>query len=401
LASQYIIFGVVAQFFITFLYIFSTSWAIKWTGYEFFKKSHILISILYIGACWGHWDMLWCWCVAALALIVLDIGARWIRTALLHSGYGTKRSLFDFKNATATVEHIGDEEDSCVRVDFDFEHSAWQPGQHFFLCFPALNVWQSHPFTPCSVPDGRSKTQHHTYLIRANSGITARLARMAKENSGSFETAVVITGPYGESSVKSEQHNSLFLAGGTGVTSVFPTFVQEHAAGYVVDLTWIVRKSQDLLWLAPELAQMKMTLSKEQKAGTRMRIFVTREGGPPLSSTGSSSVSISSSAQDNEKKEMTETVRQVSSTSVLEDLLAPSPYFEINYLDGERPSISAIIQEFDERAALSERSVKVLSAGPETMGTELRREVALKNKAAEVWDGRDAAVWELKWDNRS
>lgn len=405
LASQYIIFGVVAQFFITFLYIFSTSWAIKWTGYEFFKKSHILISILYIAACWGHWDMLWCWCVAALALIFFDFGARRIRTALLHSGLGTNRALFSWKNATAIVEHLGDEEDSCVRLDFDFEHSAWKPGQHFFLCFPQLNLWQSHPFTPCSVPNSRGRIQHHTYLIRAHSGITARLARMAKENGGRAETSVVVCGPYGESSLQSEQHNSLFLAGGTGVTSVFPTFMYEHAAGaatHVVDLTWIVRKSQDLLWLAPELAQIKSTLSKEQKAGTRVRIYVTREAGPPVSPTASSGVSISSStARDNEKKEMIETIRPMSSTSILEDLLAPGPHFEIIYLGGTRPSISAIVAEFEERASLSDRSVKVLSAGPKSMGTELRREVALKNKAGEVWGGREGAAWEMEWDNRA
>ena len=236
--------------------------------------------------------MLWCWCVAALALIVLDFGARWARTTLLHSGYGTSRTLFKFKSAAATIEHIGDEEDSCVRLDFDFEHSAWTPGQHFFICFPALGIWQSHPFTPCSVPNPLSKTQHHTYLIRAHSGITARLAELAKENGSSCETSVVITGPYGESSLVAEQHNSLFLAGGTGVTSVLPTFVHEHAAGNVVDFAWIIRRTQDLLWLAPELAKLKNTLSKEQKAGTRIRIYVTREAGPPVSPTASSGVSI-------------------------------------------------------------------------------------------------------------
>jgi len=410
LAQQYIIFGVVAQFFITFLYIFSTSWAIRWTGYAFFKKSHILISILYIGACWGHWDLLWCWCVASLALIVLDVGARWLRTLLLHSGYGTSRSLFTLKAATATVEHIGDEQDSCIRLDFDFEHSAWQPGQHFFLCFPAIGLWQSHPFTPCSAPIPGSKIQHHTYLIRTHSGITAKLARLAQSNGGTCETSVVLTGPYGISSIDHTPHNSLFVAGGTGVTSVFPTLLHEHAAGHVIDFVWIIRKAQDLLWLAPDLARLKGALGKEEQGGTRVRIFVTREAGDAEMSatrTPSSGASIISSSSitrdlDDEKHNVSDTIRPVNSTSTstLQSLLQPTANFEITFLDGARPSIADIVAEFAERAALNEKSVRVVSAGTVTMGSELRAEVAIRNRPGEVSKGRDGGMWEIEVVNR-
>jgi len=411
LSQQYIIFGVVAQFFITFLYIFSTSWAIRWTGYEFFKKSHILISILYIGACWGHWDMLWCWCVASLALIVLDIGARWLRTLLLASGYGKNRSLFTLKAATATIEHIGDIQDSCIRVDFDFEHSAWQPGQHFFLCFPGQSIWQSHPFTPCSVPVPGSKMQHHTYLIRTHSGITGKLARLAQSNGGRCEISVVITGPYGSSSIEHTPHNSLFVAGGTGVTSVLPTLLHEHTAGHVIDFVWIVREAQDLLWLAPELARLKDTLDKEDQAGTRVRIFVTREAGhsefsrQETHSSGASIISSSSITRDpnDEKHNISATVRSTvdtSDTPSLQSLLHPSANFEITFLDGAHPSIADIVAEFAERAALNEKSVRVMGAGPVAMGTELRAEVAVRNRPGEVVRGREAGSWELEVVNR-
>jgi len=413
LSQQYIIFGVVAQFFITFLYIFSTSWAIRWTGYEFFKKSHILISILYIGACWGHWDMLWCWCVASLALIVLDVGARWIRTLLLASGYGKSRSLFTLKAATASVEHIGDAQDSCIRVDFDFEHSAWKPGQHFFLCFSGLSLWQSHPFTPCSVPVPGSKMQHHTYLIRTHSGITGKLARLAQSSGGKCETSVVITGPYGSSSIEHTPHNSLFVAGGTGVTSVLPTLLHEHTAGHVVDFVWIVRKAQDLLWLGPELARLKDTLGKEEQVGTRVRIFVTREAGlpddynsatrPPSSGTSIiSSASVHLNSVD-EKHTASSTIHPASSTSdtpSLHSLLHPSANFEVTFLDGARPSIADIAAEFAERAALSEKSIKVMGAGPVAMGSELRAEIAGRNRPGQVARGREAGIWELEVVNR-
>ncbi|SMR44161.1 unnamed protein product [Zymoseptoria tritici ST99CH_3D1] len=52
ITQQYAMFGVVAMFLITWLTFFSTQWAIRKFGYEFFKASHWIIAVLYIGACW-------------------------------------------------------------------------------------------------------------------------------------------------------------------------------------------------------------------------------------------------------------------------------------------------------------------------------------------------------------
>ena len=59
MAEQYIIFGVVAMFLITLMLVLSTQTAIRLIGYEAFKVTHWIIALLYIGACWGHWDKLW------------------------------------------------------------------------------------------------------------------------------------------------------------------------------------------------------------------------------------------------------------------------------------------------------------------------------------------------------
>jgi len=87
MAHQYIIFGVVAMLFLTFLTIFSTTAVIKRTGYEFFRKTHLIIATLYIGACWGHWDLLQCWMIASFAILAIDMGSRWIRFGLIHTGF--------------------------------------------------------------------------------------------------------------------------------------------------------------------------------------------------------------------------------------------------------------------------------------------------------------------------
>jgi NAD(P)H-flavin reductase len=418
LAGQYIIFGVVAQFFITFLYIFSTPWFIRKTGYEFFKKSHTLIAILYMGACVGHWYQLYAWLLAAFILTMGDFAIRGLRTLLLHGGYGTKKSLSSFECAKATVQRFGDESDEAVRVDFEFEHSAWQPGQHFFLCFPALGIWQSHPFTPCSVPKPGEKVQQHTYLIRTHAGITKRLAKIAGDAGGQCEMNVIVTGPYGASTVAPHTHSKLFVAGGTGVTSVLPSLQlalassQISQTAHAIDLTWIIRKSQDLLWLAPELTAIKSQLAKESQTSAHVHIFVTREASA-LTPTHSSSVSITSSSShshsadsassdsENEKKEASTTTRPLVSANILADLLAPCPSFEITHLNNAHPALSEIVAAFAERAALVDESVSVLAAGPAAMGTDLRREVAGRNCAKEVWKGRKGQAWEMEWDCRS
>lgn len=86
-AQLYIIWGFIAMFFISFLYVFSIQRVIKWTGHEFFRKTHYIVAMLYIGACWGHWNHLACWMIASLGIWGIDRGLRLLRTLLIHVGY--------------------------------------------------------------------------------------------------------------------------------------------------------------------------------------------------------------------------------------------------------------------------------------------------------------------------
>lgn len=401
--QKYIVWGIVAQIMITFLYIFSTSWAIRLTGYEFFKKTHALIGILYLGACWGHWDKLACWMIASLVLVLADFGIRFLRTGLLHIGYRKGKPGLGFHNAVATVQHYGDVEDSIVRIDFDFKHSAWKPGQHFYLCFPALNIWQSHPFTPSSMPDGRSDTQHHTYLIRERTGITAKLARLAKSTNGdSCTTSVILTGPYGgPASEDAVSSNLLAVAGGTGVTSALPalqdTFTSVQSTTHrAIEFVWIVRKIQDLNWIAPELTELKSWMSNGKANGLRIHIFVTRESAPELPQrTSTSSFSEKGKSCCSKRGGRQEVV--VSSA----DLTAAQPGFEITYLGGSHPSIDEIVAAFADRATICGGRNQVIGAGPTQIGTVLRAAVAKRNHGSRVWEGDDSGIMALEWDCRS
>lgn len=51
-------YGVGATALLTFLFLHSFRIVRVWTGYEFFRKSHEFIAVLFLGACWGHWPLM-------------------------------------------------------------------------------------------------------------------------------------------------------------------------------------------------------------------------------------------------------------------------------------------------------------------------------------------------------
>lgn len=432
--EQYIIFGIVAQIFITFLYIFSTNWAIKWTGYEFFKRSHYAIAILYLGACWGHWDGLACWMIASIILIALDKFIRIIRTAFLHVGYRKEKPGLGFRCAQASLRYFAsgpNGEDEVVRIEFNWEHCAWTPGQHFYLCFPELSLWQSHPFTPCSLPDGREKTQKHVYLVRVASGITTRLAALAKSGNGNSSdgqemtvmTNVILCGPYGRfTSAVTKSSNMLLLAGGTGVTHVLPMAYDALGAAAhaekirAIDLVWIVRHAADLQWLASEISDLRAQLSDNKSNALRIRIFVTREAGTSGSAV-LDSTSSSESLSPIAKHISSEKIKEAAHTFSQDNSPTPTSGFEITYLanaPATHPSITALVADFADRAEDSGlQSNLVIGAGPASIGSELRSAVAEKCCARAAWLGQKMedeekigarggdGIWSLEWEGRS
>lgn len=152
IAQEYMIWGVVAMIFLSFLVFCSAKWCIRLTGYEFFRKSHYVVAMLYVGACWGHWAMLSCWMIASLTVWFLDRGVRLLRTAILHTTSGSSDSSsgkLRMHIPTAQMTSFPNDSDGdVIRLDFTLSHRPWAIGQHFYICFPDLSIWQSHPMTP-------------------------------------------------------------------------------------------------------------------------------------------------------------------------------------------------------------------------------------------------------------
>ena len=58
IVQEYMVWGCVAIILILLLFVLSLPPVIRLTGYEFFRKSHFVLAMVYIGACWGHWQPL-------------------------------------------------------------------------------------------------------------------------------------------------------------------------------------------------------------------------------------------------------------------------------------------------------------------------------------------------------
>ncbi|KAK3075536.1 hypothetical protein LTR53_001066 [Teratosphaeriaceae sp. CCFEE 6253] len=377
ISQQYMIFGVLAMFILTLMLALSTKTAIRWFGYKAFKLGHWGLAVLYLGACWGHWDRLWCWMVASLALIVLDQAVRMGRNVYLHYGAGNGKGK-GFHCAQARMQLLGSaaEGDLVIRVDFEHDHGApWEAGQHFHLTFPGLSIWQSHPFTPSSLPEPNSRLQHHTYLLRVRKGITARLAALGD----GVMVPVILAGPYGRGYPSYGARNVLAVAGGTGVTFTLPIALQalrqQTGPTFAIEFVWVVRRARDLLWLREEILELQVAM--KEAPNLRVKIFVTRE---------------SEAAHTLASKELGHAVSTSSAETDLDELVCNTGNYSIAFLDGRHPLVEEIVGDFVERASTVGGSAEVVSSGPESMGSDLRSAVALvqhRLDASCYWDSRD------------
>lgn len=400
----YMIWGVIAMFLLTLLVVLSTPWGIRLTGYEFFRKFHYVIAIIYIGACWGHWAQLRVFLLPGLVVWFLDRGVRLARTALLHYNFLPNGEM-GFTCANANMTFFPDETSGdVVRLDFDHPQDAWDVGQHFYLCFPESSLWQSHPFTPLSVPVYNADTQKHSYIFRAKKGETRRIAQLSAkcaarssekpddDSKVDAKLSVVLNGPYGERITHDlpNDTNVLCIAGGTGITYVLPVLLDIAARPQNKDrktaLIWVVRHEHNVDWIAPELAALK----RESRAlNLGIHIYVTRATEEREQSMGSNMPEKFAS------KETSHEIISASGSSVRSSSSALSLHgvaksdLGLDHIQN-RPHLHDLVKDFVESNVRGR--TQVFASGPGEMISDLRKIVANTNKGAEVWKGEE------RWD---
>ncbi|KAK4034560.1 ferric reductase transmembrane component 3 [Parachaetomium inaequale] len=389
IAQQYAIWGVVALVLLVVLWVLSLQVVVRRvTGYEFFRKAHYVLAMVYIGALIGHWQQLQCFLVPGLLLWGLDRGARLVRMGMLHYGYWGAEGGWGFKAVEGRARlwrdgALGD----VVRMDFEHQQKPWHVGQHFFLCFTEGSVWQSHPFTPLSLPvadaTGRVK---HSYIFRAKGGETRKIAEVLAKKAAAgaaVTTPVILQGPYGENMVEglTQDVNVLCVAGGTGITYVLPALLRlvrgRPSPGRKMELLWAVKRRQDLEWIEPEMEELRRLGAAHD---LQIRTFVTAE--EPLAVT-SKEVKVTDEKGRTESDDDVESVQGTPSTRSGSE---------------HRPDVTAAVSDFV--AGVAHGSTRVFASGPPGMAVELRAAVAQCNSGGRVWKGEERFDVRLVCDDR-
>ncbi|CAI6332428.1 unnamed protein product [Periconia digitata] len=412
----YIIWGIVAMIILLALVVLSTPWGIRMTGYEVFRKLHYILAMVYIGACYGHWEQLKVFLIPGLIVWFLDRAIRLGRTALLHYNFLPSGHM-GFGAVPANVTFFGDEINGhVIRLDFDHAHDAWAVGQHFYITFPESTIWQSHPFTPHSLPIYGADTQRHSYIFRAKQGETRKIAELsakrlisAPENSvngskSDNKLKVLLTGPYGEHTVSdlAPETNVLCIAGGTGITYVLPVLLdiasRPQPRDRKISLIWVVRRRRDIDWVAPELATLKRKC-KALRAG--IHIYVTRAAEDashdPTVPAISEKATKNACATDIEVAGSSSDSSSASVSSALSVHGVAKADMAVDHIQA-RPDLHAAVGDFVAGTVMG--STDVFASGPGGMISELRSIVAGLNRGGDVWRGDDRGSVKLTCDDR-
>ncbi|KAF5600363.1 ferric reductase FRE2 precursor [Fusarium pseudoanthophilum] len=347
--ETYMIWGIVATLLIFLIFILSLPFVIRQTGYEFFRKAHYVLAMVYIGACYAHWDKLSCFLYSSLILWALDRALRLIRSALIHYQFISEGSM-GFKQIHSSIKYFPDATNGDVlRLDFLHPQDPWK---------------QSHPFTPLSLPVVVDGMVRHSYILRAKSGETRKLAELARQDLAANTTAttpLILSGPYGEPITRdlTPEVNLLCVAGGTGITYVLPVLLNILGESVLetrkIQLIWAVRKESDMEWVQDEL----QAICKASKThGIEVLVYVTRESEPSTASENEREIP---SGKKLEKEDISPVSMSLNSDDIT-DILGSS---SITKTYNRQPELRRLIPSFVDSTIRG--PTKVIASGPGSM----------------------------------
>ncbi|KAL7910602.1 ferric reductase like transmembrane component domain-containing protein [Trichoderma velutinum] len=398
IVERYLVWGIVAMTILTLLVGLSTPWGIRLTGYETFRKLHYSLAMVYIGACWGHWDKLKCFMLPSLIFWLIDRGCRLMRAGLLHYHILPSGNV-GFRTCTAEIILFPDSEHGDVyRLDLRNNQDPWVVGQHYYLCFPESSIWQSHPFTPLNAPRVETGLVKHSYIIRAKHGETKNIAQLCASKLSSVvcpdvkTTPVILTGPYGSYTMENiEPHsNVICVAGGTGITYVLPVLLEltqcPRPVGAKFKLIWSIKETGDLKWVEEELD----VLQQAPDMNLDIDIFVTQNTVTKIESKGKEL-----HPTDIHVKEVT----NVESSGASDGRNRTLSLHQGGAINGNRrPDVAKLISDFLESTLCG--PTVVFASGPGAMISDIRGAVADFNSPSKVWRGQQRYDVKFVGENR-
>lgn len=377
-------------------------------AYEAFLVVHIVLVIAFVVALWyhsldnGYMNYLYC----SIAVWAFDRFVRLLRVIYFNFGFSGTTS--------AEIRVIGEENYSLLQIKLRTTRKVVaKPGQYLFLHVGRITPWQSHPF---SILD-QDETGAYVLVAKVHKGLTCRLHNHVLDNRSGKDAQVSelaydaptrniragIDGLYGGSAPVDLYDTALLVAGGAGITGVYPYLKHivrnESAVTRHVKLIWSVRHTSTMSWLQPQLEAVR-ELAKGRVA---LDIHMYVSSGPETSETSSQAGDLTPSdtespgvekvldihhsnehlADDDEKREDGETpgeddLHRV--TSVVVRTKRPSDDFTDSIpVFYQRPDLTRIVTEVVGHAP---SSTGVLVCGPGAMADELRAAVCGNIEAA-------------------
>ncbi|KAI9738006.1 MAG: hypothetical protein M1834_009376 [Cirrosporium novae-zelandiae] len=393
-------------------YQFYKSGSFEYTGirhrlYELFYQFHFLLAVVYLGLMFWHagqeqdsWAYLW----ATLAIWLVQILMR-----VFHKNQSLRlRDQWMLDGCPTYLKALpGD----MTRIEIIAPgHLKWRPGQHVFLRFMNLSIWNNHPFTIASVPDTtnsispeeseKQQAQSLVFYVRTHKGFTKKLSTFVSSNVD-ISTTAWIDGPYGGTPRRIENSfdTAIFVAGGAGITACIPWLLHlsqhMHSGNHNVRITkiklvWAIRREEHLTWIGEE---MKRIWNMARKGDFEVQIYITREGGED-SDTAKKVATVSN-------KELSPADTPSTPTSKEHDICPVSPTspkrggthastedISYHHLYQGRPKVSDVMP-----LLITPGKNYILGCGPESMSVDLSNAVAAAQLKVLKEEVEEIALW--------
>ncbi|KAE9990939.1 hypothetical protein EG327_000710 [Venturia inaequalis] len=196
--------------------------------YEFFKTTHRLAALSFVGFFFIHCDYRltsWDYFIATGALYLTPLVYSQLRTYFQYGFFHRARLTLLEGNMLKISGPIFQSNAKPLNI-------SWTPGQHIFIRFPSLGLHglTSHPFIISCLPPSHSKNTvakaedtELIFYLKPMKGITARLAALASK-APNITVPILLDGPYGGLTIKTfaKFDRVLLIAGGAGAGFTLP-----------------------------------------------------------------------------------------------------------------------------------------------------------------------------------
>lgn len=367
--NAYFVNGIPPIVFLTILTIFSHSY-IRAAWYELWLQVHWIAALgFYISLFYHCFPQMnsWKYMVATVVFWVAQLGWRAVNKAMLRPNKGFLRANPCKMRRYASN---GDKEHYFEVVIENTNDFSWVPGQHLFLRIPGLRFLENHPFSIVSTFEPRENSDIRL-IVKAIGwgGMTDHLYKKLPDTDYT-ESNVFIDGPYGGCARVVDAFDCVFLlASGTGVSAIIP-FLDEackkiksdEAVTNHVCFDWIVRNSENIEWIIPELKKVIQKYGDMIKSNeVEINIHVTED----MSSSSGEVLQMLSdinTSSDSDSEHKSGTDEEVSKT-------------EVQYVNiiNAKPSVKELIE--NNTSKLQTRNIFIVS-GSDSMKVQSSNKIA-------------------------